>query len=325
VEGPHTQKAKKVNLLLKMLPILLVSSLVLSGAMVAFSSVSMVKAGSGPLGTLIIDGDVANPLSLTLSNLQTMPPTTVYSDLLCGGLLVTAGNWQGVQLSYLLQQAGADPSATFLEFHASDSYSVVLDMYQAESSEIIIAYQLNDLPLTEVYRLVLPGQNGASWISLITEIAVTGGNAYNNYLNYTAPPPTNSTTTPPPAPTATPTTPPTSFPTAPPTVTPAPPSTTEPTTPPPVTNITTANPPQTSPEPANFQTPTTPPTNTPQPSPIAEPTQPANNTGPGDNQVQPQDTAVSGSPVVPIAMGSAAAIGLLAAALIVLRRRGFGR
>jgi len=111
-----------------------------------------------------------------------MPPTTVYSDLLCGGLFVTTGNWQGVQLSYLLQQAGADPNAAFLEFHASDGYSVVLDMFQASFPNTIIAYQLNDQNLVEVYRLVLPGQNGASWISLITEIAVTGGNAYNNYL-----------------------------------------------------------------------------------------------------------------------------------------------
>jgi hypothetical protein len=323
------QKTNKVNLLLKKLPILLVFSLILSGSIVALSAVSMVKAGSGPLGTLIIDGDVANPLSLILSNLQTMPPTTVYSDLLCGGLLVTTGNWQGVQLSYLLQQAGADPSAAFLEFHASDGYSVVLDAFQASYSDTIIAYQLNDQPLDEVYRLVLPGQNGASWISQITEIAVTGGNAYNNYLNYTAPTPTNSATTspPPPTPTASPATPPTSIPTAPPTVTPAPANTTEPTIPPPVANVTTASPPQSSPEPTNFQTPTTPPTNTPTASPLAEPTQPANNTRPDDYQVQsqPQDTAVSGSPVVPIVTGSATAVGLLAAALIVLRRRGFGR
>jgi hypothetical protein len=293
--------------------------------MIASSTVSMAKAGSGPFGTLIIDGDVANPLSLTLSNLQTMPPTTVYSDLLCGGLLVTTGNWQGVQLSYLLQQAGADPSATFLELHASDGYSVVLDMFQAYYSDTIVAYQLNDQPLDEVYRLVLPGQNGASWISLITEIAVTGGNAYNNYLNYTAPTPTNSTTTPPPTPTAPPTTSSTPIPTAPPTATPAPPGTIEPTTPPPTTNATEPSPPQTSPEQTSPQTPTTPPTTTSPASPSSEPTQPANNTKPGDQQVPPQNTAVSSSQVGPIVAGAAVAVGLLAAALIVLRRRGFGR
>jgi hypothetical protein len=323
VEGPHTQ-TKHVTLLHKILPIILVSSMVLSGSIMAFSQVATVKADNGPLGTLIIDGGVANPISLTVTDLQAMPQTTVYSDLLCGGLLVTTGDWQGVQLSYLLQQASADPHATSLDFHASDGYTVTLDLPQTSAPNVIIAYQLNDQSLSEVYRLVLPGQNGAQWISMITEITVSGSDTYHNYLNTTSPAPTSTptnTTTPTPTPPSSPVVTPTPTQTAPPAVTSPPSASSEPTP-----NATGSSQPQISPEPTTPSTPTIPPT-TPA-SPSAEPTQPKNDTGLGNQQGQPQSTPVSGTglPVVPVVAGAAVALGLLAAGLlVVLRRHGFGR
>ncbi len=111
--------------------------------------------------------------SLTQQSLAEMPKTTVYAELYCDGFLLTGADWSGVQLSYLLSYLNATSEANSIQFTASDGYSVAIPIQLAQSSQTIIAYQINGQPLPEELRLILPDYNGASWISHIVSLSVS--------------------------------------------------------------------------------------------------------------------------------------------------------
>ena len=101
-----------------------------------------------------------------------MPVSNVSAALYCEGSLVTFGDWGGVSLNYLLQQAGVDPAVASIDFLAQDGYNVSIPLQIAMQSNVIIAYAENGSSLNEELRLVLPGENGGMWISLITSITM---------------------------------------------------------------------------------------------------------------------------------------------------------
>jgi hypothetical protein len=110
--------------------------------------------------------------TLTYGQVTAMPSVTIDSGLYCYGSLVTDGAWTGVQLSYLLNQVGLDPSVTSVAFLAQDNYKVVIPIETAKQQDVIIAYQKDSVPLSEVYRLVIPYTNGAVWIAQVTSISM---------------------------------------------------------------------------------------------------------------------------------------------------------
>jgi DMSO/TMAO reductase YedYZ molybdopterin-dependent catalytic subunit len=119
--------------------------------------------------TLIVDGAVYETLNLTLSELVAMPKSTVIAELYCYEKLVTSGSWTGVQLGYILEKVGYHPQATDVTFYAADGYIITLNITLAMREDVIIAYELDGIPLFETLRLVVPGENGAFWISMITK------------------------------------------------------------------------------------------------------------------------------------------------------------
>jgi len=102
-----------------------------------------------------------------------MPKTTVSADLSCYGNLISSGAWGGVKLSDLLDQAGIDSSVATIDFTAQDGYSVSIPINTAMRTDIIVAYDLDGAPLTEILRLVVPEANGNIWIARITSISMS--------------------------------------------------------------------------------------------------------------------------------------------------------
>lgn len=122
---------------------------------------------------LKVEGAVYQPLNLTLSELVAMPRTTVNADLYCYGSLVSAGNWVGVRLALILEEAELHNGTNSVTLFASDGYATFLDVSTAMREDVIIAYKLNGQLLPEVLRLVLPWANGDKWIAMITHINVS--------------------------------------------------------------------------------------------------------------------------------------------------------
>jgi DMSO/TMAO reductase YedYZ molybdopterin-dependent catalytic subunit len=106
-----------------------------------------------------------------------MPATTGSADLYCSDTLVTEGDWRGVDLNYLLQQAGPESNAALVSFEAQDGYKVSIPLSEVLNPNAIIAYEKDGSPLPESLRLVLLGENGNLWVKMITSIVTIGSAA----------------------------------------------------------------------------------------------------------------------------------------------------
>jgi DMSO/TMAO reductase YedYZ molybdopterin-dependent catalytic subunit len=114
-----------------------------------------------------------HPFNLSLTEMQALPQTTVNATLYCvdqPNYVVAQGNWTGVKLWYLLEEAGVSPDAVKVAFYAADGYATDLTLATAKRDDIIVAYQKDDLPLSESLRLVVPGKWGYKWIAQLTSI-----------------------------------------------------------------------------------------------------------------------------------------------------------
>ena len=162
---PHIMRKRTLALILVLI------TLTISGTV--YGILQRNKTTQKTTVTLRINGLVQNPLNLTIHEIQTMPKTVINAQLICVDFPsspIASGNWTGVQLAYLLQQAKVNQTAIKIAFHADDGYTTDLTVQDAMKENIIIAYELDDQPLTEGLRLIVPGRWGYKWISQLTTI-----------------------------------------------------------------------------------------------------------------------------------------------------------
>jgi DMSO/TMAO reductase YedYZ molybdopterin-dependent catalytic subunit len=160
---PESKPKMKKRTLITALIILAVA---ISGT--AYGIMQMKTPAQVSTGRLLIHGLVQSPLNLTIEEIQAMPKTVVNEKLVCvdfPGAPIANGNWTGVQLAYLLQQAKVNKTAIKVAFYADDGYTTDLTVQDAMNGNIIIAYELNGKPLAEGLRLVVPSRWGYKWIS----------------------------------------------------------------------------------------------------------------------------------------------------------------
>ncbi|MEM2108510.1 MAG: molybdopterin-dependent oxidoreductase [Candidatus Bathyarchaeia archaeon] len=153
----------------KIIVILVVLSLLLSLIPVATS------ASNDNEWKLTVTGLVEHPLNLSLVDIIALPKTTICAQLICVGpppFVVTEGNWTGVRLRLLLEQATVIPGAIKIAFYSQDSYTTDLPIDTAQHDDVILAYAKDGKPLSEVLRLVVPGKWGYKWISQLTQIEI---------------------------------------------------------------------------------------------------------------------------------------------------------
>lgn len=143
---------------------------------------------------LTIDGEVEQPLSLSLTDLrQRFPVVAVEAVLECAGNgrsrflppteglqwnmgAVACALWTGVRLADVLKAAKLRPSAVYVGFESPDcclddasrqalSRGVPID--KALSDETLIAFEMNGGPLPPLHgaplRIVAPGYPGSAW------------------------------------------------------------------------------------------------------------------------------------------------------------------
>jgi cell division septation protein DedD len=133
-----------------------------------------------PTWQLTITGLVENPLNLTLNDIEAMPQTTEYAVLICVDAPTTPleqGNWTGVELSYLLQQANVSSDAIKVAFFAPDGFKTDLTVEKAmQDNSILVAYQKDNVSLGGTLQLVVPLNWGYKWISDLTQIQLVNFN-----------------------------------------------------------------------------------------------------------------------------------------------------
>ncbi|HKT53934.1 MAG TPA: molybdopterin-binding protein [Caulobacteraceae bacterium] len=102
---------------------------------------------------LAVGGLVQRPLSLSLTQLRTLPSRTQITRHDCVEGWSAIGQWAGVPLSSLLDVAGLKPNARYIVFHCADElapgapYYESIDLVDAFHPQTILAYDLNGAPL----------------------------------------------------------------------------------------------------------------------------------------------------------------------------------
>jgi sulfane dehydrogenase subunit SoxC len=152
---------------------------------------------------LEIDGRVGRPLSLTLDDLHSRPAVELAVTMECAGngraliephvvsqpwLLEAVGTarWRGTPVAGVLEDAQVDPATVEIVFTGLDRgvegeedqlYARSLPLDELVSTEAILAYEINDVPLPPQHgfplRLLVPGWYGMTsvkWLSRITAV-----------------------------------------------------------------------------------------------------------------------------------------------------------
>lgn len=134
--------------------------------------------------TLEIEGEVDQPLSISLDKLKQYPREDIEATLECNypigpPLLVSSAVWTGVPLNTLLEQAGLKSSAKGIIFRALDGYwrgpfalSEIL-----ERTDILVSYEMNGETLPDIQgwpaKMVIPGAVGSHWVRWLDRIEIT--------------------------------------------------------------------------------------------------------------------------------------------------------
>ena len=101
---------------------------------------------------LVIDGLVERPLSLSLEELRARPARTQITKHDCVEGWTSIGQWTGVRLETLLDEAGLKPEARYLVFYCFDAlsqsedgvrYYESIDLIDARHPQTILAYDMN--------------------------------------------------------------------------------------------------------------------------------------------------------------------------------------
>src|ERR1700733_8981304 len=97
---------------------------------------------------LRVEGRVARPSSFSLADLKRMPARTQITKHTCEEGWSAIAEWTGVPLRTVLEAAGIQPSARFVNYYAYDDNAEGIDMLDALHPQTILAYGMNgrDLP-----------------------------------------------------------------------------------------------------------------------------------------------------------------------------------
>jgi len=150
--------------------------------------------------TLVIDGLVERPLTLSLSDLKRFPRSELVGVLECAGngrsfysptvagaqwRFGSVGNarWSGVRLRDVLQKAGLKPGTSQLLMDGADvplgkmpDFQRTLPVEKGLHEDTLLAFEMNGKPLTAQHgfplRVIAPGWAGDSWIKWLQHIEV---------------------------------------------------------------------------------------------------------------------------------------------------------
>jgi len=126
---------------------------------------------------LSIEGRVAKPGYYSIADLQQFPSRTQITRHTCEEGWTAIAEWNGVQLSRVLQHAGILSSARFINFYSYDGYMDSVDLLDAFHPQTILAYGMNgrSLPIQHgaPLRLRLETQIGYKSVKYLQRIVVS--------------------------------------------------------------------------------------------------------------------------------------------------------
>jgi DMSO/TMAO reductase YedYZ molybdopterin-dependent catalytic subunit len=93
--------------------------------------------------------------------------------------------WEGVLVRDLIKEAGVNPKARIVIFHAHDGYSTSFPLNYIMENDILLAYKMNGIPLPPErgfpFELVAENKWGYKWIKWVTRIELSDKEDYKGY------------------------------------------------------------------------------------------------------------------------------------------------
>lgn len=124
---------------------------------------------------LSVDGEVNNPLSLSMAEIQQMPETSMIIRHVCVEGWAAIVQWGGVRLRDLIHLAQPKDNVRYVYFKSADGYYESWDLASASHPQTLMAYQKNGQPLSvdngAPIRLASPiklGYKQSKWVTGIT-------------------------------------------------------------------------------------------------------------------------------------------------------------
>ncbi len=126
---------------------------------------------------LTIDGEVKNPLSLSMDDLQKMPFKSMVIRHVCVEGWAAIVQWGGVRLRDLIAIANPSSRVKYVYFYSADGYYESWDIDSVIHPQTLMAYQKNGQPLEVAYgaplRLASPVKLGYKLSKWVTRIQLT--------------------------------------------------------------------------------------------------------------------------------------------------------
>lgn len=126
---------------------------------------------------LQIEGEVSQPMQLSLTELQSLPITSMVIQHVCVEGWAAIVQWSGVRLQELLRLAQPRSSVRYVYFKSADGYYESWDLASAIHPQTLMAYQKNGQPLSidngAPLRLASPIKLGYKQSKWVTQIVLT--------------------------------------------------------------------------------------------------------------------------------------------------------
>jgi len=138
---------------------------------------SKLHSGSFIDWRLSVEGSVARPAAYSLADLKAFPARTQITRHTCEEGWTAIAEWTGVPLRNVLNSAGINKKARFVNFYAYDGYMESIDMLDALHPQTILAYGMNGqgLPIAHgaPLRVRVETQIGYKSVKYLQRIVVT--------------------------------------------------------------------------------------------------------------------------------------------------------
>jgi DMSO/TMAO reductase YedYZ molybdopterin-dependent catalytic subunit len=127
---------------------------------------------------LAIDGEVNHPLSLSLTDLNQLPLTSMVMRHVCVEGWAAIVQWGGVQMRELARLAQPQPGVRYVYFQSADGYYESWDLASVLHPQTLLAYQKNSDPLPmdngAPLRLAAPiklGYKLSKWVTRVSFVS----------------------------------------------------------------------------------------------------------------------------------------------------------
>ncbi|MTJ11365.1 molybdopterin-dependent oxidoreductase [Anabaena sp. UHCC 0187] len=124
---------------------------------------------------LIVDGEVNNPLTLDMADIQALPHTSMIIRHVCVEGWAAIVQWDGIRLREIIALAQPQNQVKYAYFQSADGYYESWDIASALHPQTLLAYQKNGEPLPiengAPLRLASPiklGYKQSKWVIQIT-------------------------------------------------------------------------------------------------------------------------------------------------------------